>query len=72
MAGSQFALHVWKKRHYRSYQAVTLLGLLLIPMTFSCYLHYWRFVFVWGLFAGMTAYYVREASRNPLPVRAPR
>lgn len=34
IVGSQYALYVWKKRHFASYQKVTLLGVWTLPMLF--------------------------------------
>lgn len=56
MLGAQTALFVWKKKHKRSYELVTLVGLWLIPAVISLQLHFWRFLTVWGGYTIATAY----------------
>ena len=44
----------------------------MMPFGLCVYLHYWRFLCVWMLYVGTTGYHVHQATRNPLPVTAPR
>jgi len=52
--GAQTGLVVWKQKHKRSYELVTLLGLWLMPAIFSIHLHFWRFLVVWVAFTAVT------------------
>jgi hypothetical protein len=47
---SQFLILWWKKKHYRSYQALSFTGLLFIPLFFGFKLGWWRFITVWVLY----------------------
>lgn len=48
---SQFVILWWKKKHYRSYQAVSFTGLWLIPLASALKLGWWRFIFFWVLYS---------------------
>jgi len=72
MVCGQIVLFTWRKKHYRSYQQVTLLGMWLFPIFFSLYFHFWRFVVAWLLFTFSTGYYCSLAMGTPLDVHAPR
>jgi hypothetical protein len=54
--GAQTGLVIWKQKHKRSYELVTLLGLWLMPAIFSAHLQFWRFLIVWSAFTGVTLY----------------
>lgn len=69
---AQVALVEWKKRHYRSYQQVTLLAMWIIPFLMSCINHWWRFNFVWLLSSCITGLVVRKAVQKPIQRRTPR
>lgn len=58
MLGAQTALFVWKKRHQKSYDLVTLFGLWLIPAIISLQLHFWRFLVIWALISAVTGYFL--------------
>ncbi|CAI2169056.1 8865_t:CDS:2 [Funneliformis geosporum] len=50
--GFQLLILYWKSKHYRSFQAVTLFGLWLIPMyLFGLQAHFWRFLSIWVLYS---------------------
>jgi len=66
MVAAQVLLYFWRKKHPRSYQLVTLLGLWLIPPVLSYELSFWRFVVVWIIFSGVTGYLVYQSSRRPI------
>ena len=72
MIAGQMGIFWWKKNYYRSFQNVTLICLFVFPMLMSIYHYWWRFVFFSSVFSGVTAYYVRMATRVPLDVQAPR
>uniref|UniRef100_V5IC84 Putative ring finger protein n=1 Tax=Ixodes ricinus TaxID=34613 RepID=V5IC84_IXORI len=42
---AQIVLVQWKKRHFKSYQRASMLGMWLIPLCVSVHSHWWRFVF---------------------------
>lgn len=48
---SQFLILWWKKKHYKSYQAVSLGGLYLFPMLFGFYAGWSRFLVFWTLYS---------------------
>ncbi|GBF93490.1 hypothetical protein Rsub_06623 [Raphidocelis subcapitata] len=54
--GAQTGLVIWKQKHKRSYELVTLLGLWLMPAIFSIHLGFWRFLVVWAGFTAVTLY----------------
>ncbi|CAL8463670.1 g3204 [Coccomyxa elongata] len=53
---AQSGLFWWKKKHKRSYELVTLLGLWIVPAVISFHMRYWRFLSVWVIYSGMTLY----------------
>ena len=69
---AQVLLFVWRQRHPRSYTAVTLLGLWVIPFVFSIKLYFWRMILVWTLFSAVTAFVMFKATRKKISVNTPR
>jgi len=69
---SQIVLILWKQKHTRSYNMVSLAGLWIIPCLVSCYHHYWRFVGCWILFSLATGHIIRLARCKPLGGKTPR
>lgn len=69
---AQVLLVIWKQRHYKSFQTVTLLGLWLIPMLLSLYVRFVRMLLVWTTFSVSTGYIVWLASRRPMGKSTPR
>ena len=72
MIGAQSALYYWKRKHPSSFNAVTLFGLLVIPFSFSCYMHWWRFVGLVTVYTCITGYYVSLALKKNLEDKTPR
>ncbi|EFJ52149.1 hypothetical protein VOLCADRAFT_120375 [Volvox carteri f. nagariensis] len=72
MVGAQTALFLWKKRHRKSYELVTLLGLWLMPALFSLHLHFWRFLLVWTMYSAVTARLLWTSTRKKLARTTPR
>ena len=68
----QVVLVQWRKRHFRSYQVVTLLAMWLIPIVMGIRDHCWRFVFFWLLFSAISLLVLRKALRKPLHGSTPR
>merc|ERR1711860_475504 len=52
---AQVVLVEWRKRHFRSYQSVTLFGMWLVPLVLCIRSYWWRFVFFWLLFSTISA-----------------
>ncbi|XP_049791887.1 RING finger protein 121 [Schistocerca nitens] len=69
---AQVALVEWKKRHFRSYQFITLLALWIIPQVMSLQNRWWRFIFLWLLFSCITGFIVRKAMQKPILGTTPR
>ncbi|CAH0775031.1 unnamed protein product [Bemisia tabaci] len=69
---AQIGIVEWKRRHYRSYQLITLAGMWIIPVCLSLNSHYWRFIFFWLVFSCTTAFIVRKAIEKPLAKTTPR
>ncbi|PNW85410.1 hypothetical protein CHLRE_03g185100v5 [Chlamydomonas reinhardtii] len=72
MVGAQTALFLWKKRHRKSYELVTLLGLWLMPAIFSVHLRFWRFLLIWAIFSSITARLLLACSRKKMSRTTPR
>ncbi|KAG9305864.1 hypothetical protein G9A89_016516 [Geosiphon pyriformis] len=71
--GFQFVILFWKQKHYRSFQAVTLIGLWLIPMyIFGIQAQFWRFLSIWCLYSIANFRVIYLASRKPLDHKTPR
>ncbi|CAI9724777.1 finger 121-like isoform X1 [Octopus vulgaris] len=69
---AQIILMQWKKRHFKSYQRATLIGMWLIPVLFSIKYHWVRFIIIWLIFSIITAYVTFRATRKPLTGTTPR
>nr|CAH7726105.1 unnamed protein product [Callosobruchus chinensis] len=69
---AQVILIEWKKRHYRSYAIVTLLGMWIVPIILCLRSHWWRFIFTWLLFSCITGLIVRKALQKPIDRTTPR
>ncbi|GLC38944.1 hypothetical protein PLESTB_000464200 [Pleodorina starrii] len=72
MVGAQTALFMWKKRHRKSYELVTLLGLWLMPALFSLHLHFWRFLLIWAVYSAITCRLLWTCTRKKLARTTPR
>jgi len=62
----------WKKAHKRSYEAVSLAGLWLVPGVLAARLGCWRFVGVWGAWSAATAAILHACAGKALQPTTPR
>ncbi|KAL4451635.1 hypothetical protein ABPG75_007297 [Micractinium tetrahymenae] len=69
---AQGALVNWRKRHRRSYDLATLVGLWLIPPIISMQIGGWRFVGTWVLYSCVTGYYLYRCSSKKLDKEVPK
>lgn len=51
LVAAQFLILLWKKKHFRSYQAFSLAGLWLMPFAFSLASKWWRFLLFWVVYS---------------------
>jgi len=61
---SQGGLHYWKRKHYKSFQSITLGGLWIIPVILSLMMGFYRMLFVWGIFTSITGYLLYKATQG--------
>lgn len=69
---SQIALVQWRNRYPRSYNMATLAGMWIVPLGFSLYHHWWRFLLTWIIFTVVTAFITHKARKKPLHGSTPR
>ncbi|KAK9833314.1 hypothetical protein WJX81_005662 [Elliptochloris bilobata] len=69
---AQSLLFWWKRKHKRTYELVTLLGLWLVPPIVSAHFHFWQFLAVWCLFTASTGYMLWRCTQRPMPRTTPR
>ncbi|XP_032682791.1 RING finger protein 121 isoform X2 [Odontomachus brunneus] len=68
----QLLLVVWKKRHFKSYQFVTLIAMWIIPFGISLKNYWLRFIFLWLLISCTTCLVVKKATEEPVKGTTPR
>jgi len=66
LIASQVGLFIWKKKYYRSFQNITLLGLWIIPFLFSVSAGFWRMILIWTVYSIFTGYLIVKASSSPI------
>lgn len=66
MLVAQGALFAWRRKHRRSYDLATLVGLWLIPAIVSFQLGFWRFLVVLAAYTGVTGYYLYRCCQGQL------
>ncbi|KAJ1797402.1 hypothetical protein LPJ59_003166 [Coemansia sp. RSA 2399] len=62
----------WRQRHPMSYRLVSIGSICLIPVYFAAANHYYRFVWIWLVYALANTYVLYVATRSPLHARTPR
>ncbi|KAI9025211.1 RING finger protein [Phycomyces nitens] len=68
----QFFILYWKKKHYASFQLVSLVCLYTFPVLFGIYDGWYRFLAVWTIFSSLNGFVIYKASRKPLEAMTPR
>lgn len=69
---AQIILFLWRQKHYKSYQLVTLLGLWFIPMGVCLKLWFVRMMMLWTVFSLVTIFIMYKATRRRISVHTPR
>ncbi|VDK50923.1 unnamed protein product [Anisakis simplex] len=69
---AQIALVQWKKRHFKSYQLCTLLGMWLIPVFVCVQREWWRFLVTWVLYSVFSTFIWFKATRPQISGTTPR
>uniref|UniRef100_T1IV29 RING-type domain-containing protein n=1 Tax=Strigamia maritima TaxID=126957 RepID=T1IV29_STRMM len=69
---AQFAVIEWKKRHFKSYQSVSLVGMWLIPLIISVINGWFRFGIIWVVYTILTGIVMRKAMQKPISGTTPR
>lgn len=72
MVVAQIFLTIWRKKHFRSYQIATLLGLWLIPLLISLQKGWWRFLLTWFIFSLVSSYIWWRVNQRIISGRTPR
>ncbi|KAH8875058.1 RING finger protein [Schistosoma japonicum] len=69
---SQLVLMLWKQRHFYSYQLITLIAMWLVPLVYSVFANFRRFIFIWLLFSLITGVMTYLASKKLINPTTPR
>ncbi|CAG9465085.1 unnamed protein product [Pedinophyceae sp. YPF-701] len=69
---AQLALVQWRKRHKRSYDVVSLIGLWFVPFGIAIRLGFVRFILVWLAYSAATGFVLYLSTRKPLAQNTPR
>lgn len=72
MFGFQSALVYWRRRHKRSYELVTLLGLWVVPPAIALHAGFWRFLATWAIYSGITGYILFQCTFRKMNKSLPR
>lgn len=68
----QVALYAWQKKHRRSYLAVSLAGLWLIPIFIAISFSNIYFIIMWCIYSTFMGLIFKKATRKPLESNTPR
>jgi RING finger protein 121 len=69
---AQVILVTWKRKHFKSYQLATLLGMWLIPFVVAIQKGFWRFLCTWVVHTGISIYIWNLSSRQHISGKTPR
>lgn len=70
---AQAGLVLWKQRSPRSFELISLLGMLILPPLYAIWHHYWRFMTIWTAFVIVSAYFLSLPFREkPMHTSTPR
>lgn len=70
--GAQTGLVMWRKKHKRSYDLVSLAGLWLMPAVISLHLRFWRFLIIWAAYSAVTGYLISLCMHKKMHHATPR
>ena len=69
---AQIILVQWKRRHFRSYQISTLIGMIFIPLFISIHKGFWRFIAIWLVHFSVSLYIYKLTTRPHISGKTPR
>lgn len=69
---AQILLFIWRQKHFKSYQIVTLVGLWVIPVGMCLKMGFWRMLVIWTVFSVITVFIMFKATRRRVSVYTPR
>ena len=70
---AQLGLVLWKKRSPKTFNLVTLCGMLFLPPLYSLWHSYWRFIAIWVAFMAVSGYFLSMPFREkPMKMSTPR
>lgn len=72
MIGMQVGLFMWRKHRPMAFIRVTLGFLWLIPLGFSVFAGYTKFIVLWSIFSLITGYIIRRTMESPLQATTPK
>ncbi|VDN96004.1 unnamed protein product [Rodentolepis nana] len=70
--GCQFLLMLWKKYRPKSYHLFTLIAMWIVPICYSVYMLYFRFIAIWFLFSLISGVMVYLSSNPQIATTTPR
>ncbi|VUZ56815.1 unnamed protein product [Hymenolepis diminuta] len=70
--GCQFLLMFWKKYRPKSYHLFTLLAMWIVPICYSVYMLYFRFIAIWFLFSLISGVMIYLSSNPRISTTTPR
>ncbi len=73
LVSAQVGLVYWKRRSPKTFELVTLVGMLALPPLYALYHFYWRFLLIWAAFGAVTAFFLSKPFvERPMRATTPR